>query len=201
MILIFSDRGCDKIFARDEKYNTLFWAEHLKDRKSTSEASLYQACLLNRREFCKSASWAALGILSTNTFSGIACKRGTKNSPRVGDSGNEEFGMANEILSVEAKVINQKGSCALGHKVGDVVKFTEYGVEGQICIHALYSMLPAVFAMLFDASSGTATAGSKMLMMLTSAVSVGLTKGEFTITTSIYFITPQKSSSKKSHCM
>jgi uncharacterized repeat protein (TIGR04076 family) len=24
-------------------------------------------------------------------------------------------------------------------------------VEGRICIHALYSMLPAVFAMLFDA--------------------------------------------------
>ena len=59
--------------------------------------------------------------------------------------------MANEILAVEAKVLSQKGSCALGHKVGDVVKFTEYGVEGQICIHALYSMLPAVFAMLFDA--------------------------------------------------
>ena len=60
--------------------------------------------------------------------------------------------MANEILAVEATVLSQKGSCALGHKVGDVVKFTEYGVEGQICIHALYSMLPAVFAMLFDAT-------------------------------------------------
>jgi uncharacterized repeat protein (TIGR04076 family) len=32
-----------------------------------------------------------------------------------------------------------------------VISVTEYGVEGQICIHALYSMLPAVFAMLFDA--------------------------------------------------
>ena len=34
---------------------------------------------------------------------------------------------------------------------GDVVEFTEAGVEGKICIHALYSMMPAVFAMLFDA--------------------------------------------------
>lgn len=59
--------------------------------------------------------------------------------------------MTNEILAVEAKVLSQKGSCALGHKVGDAVKFTENSVEGHICIHALYSMLPAVFAMLFDA--------------------------------------------------
>ena len=43
-----------------------------------------------------------------------------------------------------------KGSCAL-HKIEDVAEFTESGVKGKICIHALYSMMPAVFAMLFDA--------------------------------------------------
>jgi len=59
--------------------------------------------------------------------------------------------MAKPIKAIEAKVISQKGTCALGHKVGDVVRFTESGVEGKICIHALYSMLPAVFAMLFEA--------------------------------------------------
>ncbi len=114
-------------------------------------ASRRKSCLLNRRDFCKSASWFALGILSANTISGIACKEKAVNSSNPGDAVNKESGMANEILAVEAKVLTQKGSCALGHKVGDVVKFTEYGVEGQICIHALYSMLPAVFAMLFDA--------------------------------------------------
>jgi uncharacterized repeat protein (TIGR04076 family) len=110
-----------------------------------------QICLLNRRDFCKTASWAALGVLSANTISGFACKRRDGDSSRTGGVGGKESDMANEILAVEAKVLSQKGSCALGHKVGDVVKFTEYGVEGQICIHALYSMLPAVFAMLFDA--------------------------------------------------
>lgn len=59
--------------------------------------------------------------------------------------------MAGTITSVTAKVISVQGTCALGHKVGDVVKFTESGVEGKVCIHALYSMLPAIFAMLFDA--------------------------------------------------
>ncbi len=59
--------------------------------------------------------------------------------------------MSNKITAVKAKVISQKGSCALGHKVGDVAEFTESGVKGKICIHALYSMMPAVFAMLFDA--------------------------------------------------
>lgn len=59
--------------------------------------------------------------------------------------------MSKLIEMIEAKVISQKGTCALGHKIGDVVKFTETGVDGKICIHALYSMLPAVFAMLYGA--------------------------------------------------
>jgi uncharacterized repeat protein (TIGR04076 family) len=117
----------------------------------SSGTSWRQPCLLNRRDFCKTASWAALGILSANTISGIACKGRAADPLRAGDPDRKESGMANEILAVEAKVLSQKGSCALGHKVGDVVKFTEYGVEGKICIHVLYSMLPAVFAMLFDA--------------------------------------------------
>lgn len=59
--------------------------------------------------------------------------------------------MTKKVKAVEAKVISQKGICALGHKVGDKIIFTETGVEGKICIHALYSMLPAVFAMMFEA--------------------------------------------------
>ena len=58
--------------------------------------------------------------------------------------------MEKKVKAVKAKVINVKGTCGNGHKVGDVVTFTESGVEGHICIHALYSMLPAVFAMLYD---------------------------------------------------
>jgi len=60
--------------------------------------------------------------------------------------------MEDKITAVVAKVKSQEGTCALGHKTGDVVKITESGIEGKICIHALYSMLPAVFAMMFDAS-------------------------------------------------
>jgi uncharacterized repeat protein (TIGR04076 family) len=32
-----------------------------------------------------------------------------------------------------------------------VARFTESGVEGKLCIHALYSMMPGVFAMMYDA--------------------------------------------------
>ena len=59
--------------------------------------------------------------------------------------------MEKKVKAVTAKVISVKGTCGLGHKIGDIVTFTETGVEGHICIHALYSMLPAVFAMLYDA--------------------------------------------------
>lgn len=58
--------------------------------------------------------------------------------------------MAKPISAVKAKVKSVKETCSLGHEVGDVIKFTETGIEGKICIHALYSMLPAVFAMMYE---------------------------------------------------
>jgi uncharacterized repeat protein (TIGR04076 family) len=60
--------------------------------------------------------------------------------------------MPKKVKEVSAKVIGVKGECGQGHKPGDVVRFTEGGVEGHICIHALYSMMPKVFAMMFNAS-------------------------------------------------
>jgi uncharacterized repeat protein (TIGR04076 family) len=59
--------------------------------------------------------------------------------------------MKKKITCVKARVISQKGHCALNHKVGDEITFTEDGVTGKICIHALYSMMPGVFAMMYDA--------------------------------------------------
>ena len=58
--------------------------------------------------------------------------------------------MGKKILSVKVRVKSQRGHCDLGHKVGDTVTFTESEVKGKICIHALYSMMPAVFAMMYD---------------------------------------------------
>lgn len=52
--------------------------------------------------------------------------------------------------AITVKVISQKGNCGMGHKVGDKITITEEGVQGKICIHALYSFLPKVFAMMYD---------------------------------------------------
>jgi uncharacterized repeat protein (TIGR04076 family) len=109
------------------------------------------SCGLERREFCKTASCVALGLLSPSVIIGFGCGSKTDLSARNTMSGRKESAMAKPVKMIEAKVISQKGTCALGHKVGDVVRFTETGVDGKICIHALYSMLPAVFAMLHEA--------------------------------------------------
>ncbi|MFC2164667.1 TIGR04076 family protein [Acidobacteriota bacterium] len=106
---------------------------------------------LNRRQFCKTASCAAFGLLSPLGIKELSCGTRTGFPVRGKMSGRKELTMAKPVKMIEAKVISQKGTCALGHKVGDVVRFTETGVEGKICIHALYSMLPAVFAMLHEA--------------------------------------------------
>jgi uncharacterized repeat protein (TIGR04076 family) len=63
----------------------------------------------------------------------------------------KEKNMAKKVKEVKAKVLSVKGTCELGHQPGDTVRFTPQGVEGRICIHALYSMLPKAFAMMFNA--------------------------------------------------
>ncbi|HID90054.1 MAG TPA: TIGR04076 family protein [Anaerolineales bacterium] len=61
--------------------------------------------------------------------------------------------MAEEVkgFPIVARVIKQEGHCAAGHKVGDEVVFDGLTVQGKICISALYSMLPKVFAMHYGA--------------------------------------------------
>jgi len=51
--------------------------------------------------------------------------------------------------TVIARVIKQEGYCVAGHQVGDEVVFDGDTVQGMVCIHALYSFLPKVFAMRF----------------------------------------------------
>jgi uncharacterized repeat protein (TIGR04076 family) len=58
---------------------------------------------------------------------------------------NEEF--EDTAYKVVATVISQKGTCSFGHKVGDTVVFDGEIVEGRVCLSALYSFLPKVFAM------------------------------------------------------
>jgi len=52
-------------------------------------------------------------------------------------------------FTVIARVIKQEGYCIAGHQVGDEVVFDGDTVQGMVCIHALYSFLPKVFAMRF----------------------------------------------------
>jgi len=54
-------------------------------------------------------------------------------------------------MKVIATIILQKGTCIAGHRVGDEVIIDEHGVHGDVCIHALYSMLPKAFAMMYGA--------------------------------------------------
>jgi uncharacterized repeat protein (TIGR04076 family) len=53
--------------------------------------------------------------------------------------------------TIVARVVRQEGHCAAGHQVGDEVTFDGLTVQGRICIHALYSLLPKVFAMMYGA--------------------------------------------------
>ena len=52
---------------------------------------------------------------------------------------------------VKAKVISQKGTCEFGHQVDDVVVFDGETIQGRICMSALYSLMPKVFAMRYGA--------------------------------------------------
>jgi uncharacterized repeat protein (TIGR04076 family) len=56
-----------------------------------------------------------------------------------------------EQYKIVVRVISQEGTCEFGHQVGDEVVFDGQTVDGRVCLHALYSFLPKVFAMRFGA--------------------------------------------------
>jgi uncharacterized repeat protein (TIGR04076 family) len=51
-----------------------------------------------------------------------------------------------------ARVMSQKGTCGFGYKVGDEVVFDGETIQGRICMSALYSFLPKVYAMRYGAT-------------------------------------------------
>ena len=55
-------------------------------------------------------------------------------------------------MKVKIRVVSQKGICHLNHKPGDEIIMSENGIDGNICIHALYSLLPKAFAILYGAN-------------------------------------------------
>ena len=63
----------------------------------------------------------------------------------------EEKCAGKELRKVTARVISQEGFCAIGHKVGDIIEFDHFGVTGDICVNALFTMLPVVYAMMHNA--------------------------------------------------
>jgi uncharacterized repeat protein (TIGR04076 family) len=99
---------------------------------------------LSRREACKKIPCSAVGALAALGVLGTAAE---------GSAAPNAVSAQEDTLPhlVTAKVISQKGTCATGHKVGDQINFAENGVDGKICIHALYAILPKIFAMMYDA--------------------------------------------------
>jgi uncharacterized repeat protein (TIGR04076 family) len=63
----------------------------------------------------------------------------------------EHSASTDEGLTIIVRVIKQEGHCAAGHQVGDKVVFDGETVQGKVCMHALYSFLPKVFAMRYGA--------------------------------------------------
>jgi len=50
------------------------------------------------------------------------------------------------------EVISQEGQCAAGHKVGSKIIFEDDEIKGKFCITAMYSMMPKIFAMKYEAN-------------------------------------------------
>ena len=53
---------------------------------------------------------------------------------------------------IVVRVVSVDGTCEFGHQVGDSIRFNGETIEGRICLHALYSFLPKVFAMRYGAT-------------------------------------------------
>jgi uncharacterized repeat protein (TIGR04076 family) len=59
--------------------------------------------------------------------------------------------MPEQGYKIIAKVVSQKGTCGFGYKPGDEIVFDGETIRGRICMSALYSFLPKVYAMRYGA--------------------------------------------------
>lgn len=51
---------------------------------------------------------------------------------------------------IVVRVKSQCGTCLAGHKVGDEIHIGDKWVRGDICLSALTSMMPKIYAMYYD---------------------------------------------------
>ena len=53
------------------------------------------------------------------------------------------------MVKIKARVVSQEGHCAAGHEVGDEIVFDwdTHEIKGKMCLHALYSALPKIYAL------------------------------------------------------
>jgi uncharacterized repeat protein (TIGR04076 family) len=53
------------------------------------------------------------------------------------------------MSKVRVRVISQEGHCSAGQKVDDDVVFDwdTHEINGRICLHSLYSMMPKIYAL------------------------------------------------------
>ncbi len=53
------------------------------------------------------------------------------------------------MSKVRVRVISQEGHCSAGQNVGDEVVFDwdTHETDGRVCLHALYSMMPKIYAL------------------------------------------------------
>lgn len=52
---------------------------------------------------------------------------------------------------IVVRVVSVKGECSFNHKAGDEIVFDGETVKGRVCLSALYSFLPKVFALRYGA--------------------------------------------------
>jgi uncharacterized repeat protein (TIGR04076 family) len=57
-----------------------------------------------------------------------------------------------EPYGIVVRVVSVDGTCVFGHRVGDEIHFDGETIQGRVCLHALYSFLPKVFAMRYGAT-------------------------------------------------
>ena len=55
------------------------------------------------------------------------------------------------MSKIVVTVKSVQGHCSFGHQVGDQIVFDGETVQGRVCLSALYSFLPKVFAMSYEA--------------------------------------------------
>ena len=91
-----------------------------------------------------------------------------KQNPNPLEKSSQNLHPINTTAEIEVEVVDIRGHCNFGYKIGDTIRFGSRHIEGEICPEAMLTLWPKVYAIKHRAKFIWDTQESELPLQLTT---------------------------------